>query len=407
MNKKLLRIDLTNKKSVVEDLDDNIIKKYLGGLGLALYYFTKEVLPSIDALNPENRLIFSAGPLTGTPLSSSGRVTVLAKSPINQGIGESHAGTRWGAELKMAGYDILIIEGKAKKPVFIYIDDEKVDIVNAGDLWGKDTFAVSSELYLKYGRIKNLVKDLGQTNIAVIGESGENQIPYSSILFEKHRAAGACGLGAVMGSKNLKAIVVRGEKETNFSNKEKFEELSKNWQDFLEAEKLTGEILPKIGTGFLFDQSIQKGIIMVCSYIKENPKILENYQVNNLISLENFNDSPCSDLCKISKCGKYVTIDEESYYVPQFASLWALGPNLGLRNYQEIIELNQWCNLYGLDTVQFSNVMNLLMRATKLGLLEGKNSQYKIEYDDFEKLKEFAKNIATKGNIGKLLEKQE
>ncbi len=405
ITKQLLRVNLSDKKVTTESIDDDLIRKYLGGLGLAVSYFIREVPPTMDALDANNKILFAPGPLTGTSLSSSGRLTLVSKSPINQMIGESHVGTRWGPELKMAGYDLLIVEGASKKPVYLYIDDETVRIEKASNLWGKNTYDTTSELYLKYGRIKDLINELGQTTVGVIGVAGENTVPYSSVVFEKSRNAGACGIGAVMGSKKLKAIVVRGVKEITYAAQEEFLKEVDKWDTTLESKPITGEILPTIGTGYFFDETIQKGAMHICSHLQEKIKQQNDYQINNLINIENFKDSPCSDLCRIAKCGKYVTFDNESYYVPQFASLWALGPNIGVKNYDQIIKLNYLCNLSGLDTVQFSNIMNLLMEATAQGLLDNKFDEYKVSFNDTERIREFIDLISTRKKTGELLSK--
>ncbi len=403
MMKQLLRVNLSNKKVTTERIDDDLTHKYLGGLGLALFYFIREVPPNLDALNENNKIIFATGPLTGTALSSSGRLTLISKSPINQMIGESHVGTRWGPELKMAGYDLLIVEGASKKPVYLYIDDETVMIEKASDLWGKNTYDATSELYLKYGRIKDLVNELGQTTVGVIGLAGENTVPYSSIVFEKSRNAGACGIGAVMGSKKLKAIVVRGVKELTYSAWDQFSHEVEKLDSTLETTPITGKILPTIGTGYFFDETIQMGAMHICSYLQDKIKQTNHYQIENLIKIENFKDSPCSDLCRIAKCGKYVTLNSESFYVPQFASLWALGPNIGVQAYDQIIQLNYLCNLFGLDTVQFSNIVNLLMEATKQKLFENKFGKFKINFNDIERIKELIELISRRKDIGELL----
>lgn len=403
MNLKLLRVNLTKKSHQVEDLDAALLEKYIGGLGYGLALFTREVPPPVQALDPANKLVFATGPLTGTAMSSSGRVTVIAKSPINQMIGESHAGTRWGPELKAAGYDLLVVEGQAKKPVYLYIDDETVAIEKADELWGKDTLEASSDLYFEYGRMKNLLQELGQTTIAVIGRAGENQVPNAVIIFEKHRTAGACGLGAVMGSKNLKAIVVRGEKQLEVTEPPTFEALAHQWDGKLESNQLTGEILPQIGTGYFFDGVRKQGAMMICSYLNDVPERYEGYEIENLVHLKNFKDSPCSDLCRVTKCGKYVSIDGTSLYVPQFASLWALGPNIGLRDYRQIIALNQTCNLFGLDTVQFSNVVNLLLEATKRGMIADEHAQYRLDFQDFDRITHLVELISNRESVGELL----
>ena len=199
---KILRVNLTTGTIKTEALNMAWARAYIGSRGLGTKYYTSEVDPRIDPLAPENKLIWATGPLTGTMASTGGRYTVITKGPLTGAIACSNSGGYWGAELKFAGWDMIIFEGKSPKPVWLYIQDDKVELRDAAGLWGKsvwDTEAI----------IKKELQD-PQVRISSIGRTGENGVLFAAVMNDLHRAAGRSGVGAVMGSKNLKAIAVRG-----------------------------------------------------------------------------------------------------------------------------------------------------------------------------------------------------
>ncbi len=185
----------------MEPLDPDLAKDYLGARGLGTKYFCNEVDPKVDPLSPENKLIFAPGPLTGTYAPSGGRYNVVTKGPLNGTIAASNSGGTWGPELKFAGYDMLIIEGKASKPVYLWIKDSTVEIRDAAHLWGKIVPDTQDAICAETD---------ADAKVACIGPAGENQVLFAAIMNDMHRAAGRSGVGAVMGSKTLKAVVVRG-----------------------------------------------------------------------------------------------------------------------------------------------------------------------------------------------------
>lgn len=200
----VLRINLSTNSVSTQTIDELFCRKYLGGAGFVTYFLWKELRPNTDALGPDNKLVFALGPLTGIPLSGTGRNCVGAKSPLTGTIAKSEAGEFWGSELKRAGYDAIIIEGKAAKPVYIWIHDGEANIRDASHLWGRNTKETQQAIRDELG--DKLVR------VALIGPAGENLVRYACIMHGLYDTAGRGGLGAVMGSKNLKAIAVRGHK---------------------------------------------------------------------------------------------------------------------------------------------------------------------------------------------------
>ena len=200
--RKILRINLTDGSIKVEPLRMDWAQQYLGLRGLATKYFVEEVDPKVDPLSPANKMIMATGPLTGTAASTGGRYSVVTKGPLTGAIACSNSGGYFGAELKFAGWDMVILEGKAPKPVYLTIQDDKVEIHDAGQIWGTSVWHTDEWIKKKH-------QD-PMMHVAAIGVSGENQVLYACIVNDLHRAAGRSGVGAVMGSKNVKAVAVRG-----------------------------------------------------------------------------------------------------------------------------------------------------------------------------------------------------
>ncbi|MDF1593192.1 MAG: aldehyde ferredoxin oxidoreductase N-terminal domain-containing protein [Desulfobacterales bacterium] len=203
-NGKIARIDLSARKVTIETPPETFYRQYLGGRGIIVHTLLKEVPAKTDPFAPENKLVFALGPISGHPFVGSGRHSVGCKSPLSGGYGESEAGGYWGAELKKAGFDALIIEGAAATPVFLWVNNGTVQIRDAGDLWGLETAAAHSALQAKL--------DDGRIRTAIIGPAGENRVRFSCILHDITHVAGRTGTGAVMGSKNLKAVAVKGDR---------------------------------------------------------------------------------------------------------------------------------------------------------------------------------------------------
>ncbi|MBM3200620.1 aldehyde ferredoxin oxidoreductase, partial [Candidatus Woesearchaeota archaeon] len=218
----VLRINLSKNSIKKEPLQDEVIEKYLGGSGFCAYYLTKEIKPSVKAFDEENKLMFANGPFSATLWPQSSRYSVAAVSPLTDAWGEAHSGGYWCAELKMAGYDGIIIEGISKQPVYIEISDDKVEIKTADHLWGKDVKEAT-----------DTIKQAGDYRVVAIGRSGEKKVRFACIMTDYHRAAARCGLGAVMGSKNLKAIAVRSTRGVKVSKPEEYMKVMKIIRDKL------------------------------------------------------------------------------------------------------------------------------------------------------------------------------
>lgn len=231
--KKILRVNLTEGSCTAEPLNMQWAADYLGQRGLGSKYLVEEVDPKVDPLSPDNKLIFATGPLTGTASSTSARYSVITKGALTGAIACSNSGGYFGAELKFAGWDMIIFEGKAPKPVYLYINDDHAELIPADEIWGKSVWDTDKILHAKH-------QD-PQLKISAIGKAGEEGVMYACIVNDLHRAAGRSGVGTVMGSKNLKAVAVRGTKGVSVKDPMRFMQTVMEKKKILAENPVTGQ----------------------------------------------------------------------------------------------------------------------------------------------------------------------
>ncbi|HQR60694.1 MAG TPA: aldehyde ferredoxin oxidoreductase N-terminal domain-containing protein, partial [Methylophilaceae bacterium] len=246
-HRKVLRVDLTNGTCAAEPLNMEWADQYLGQRGLATKYFCEEVDPRVDPLSPENKLIYTTGPLTGTMASTGGRYSVVTKGPLTGAIACSNSGGYFGAELRFAGWDMIVLEGKSPRPVYLHIENDKAELLPAEDfIWGKSVW--DTEELIKTRHQDPLMR------VSCIGKAGENGVLFAAIVNDLHRAAGRSGVGTVMGSKNLKAVAVRGTKGVGgIADPKAFMAATKAGKKVLHDNPVTGQGLPKYGTQVLMN----------------------------------------------------------------------------------------------------------------------------------------------------------
>ncbi len=377
--RKLLRVNLTAGTVTSEPLNMDWAQAYLGSRGLGSKYLVEEVNPTVDPLSPDNKIIWATGPLTGTMASTGGRYTVITKSPLTGAIACSNSGGYWGAELKMAGWDMVIFEGKSPKPVYLYINDDVAELRDAAHLWGKSVWETEAAL-------KTSLQD-PLTRVSSIGTAGENGVLFAAVVNDLHRAAGRSGVGTVMGSKNLKAIAVRGTKGVgNFHDAKAFMKAVKEKKKILAENAVTSQGLPTYGTQVLMNVINEVGGLPT-----RNHQDVQ-FESANAISAEAMATPRATDGkkqlvtnqacfgCTIA-CGRISKMDETHYTVankPQYwgasggleyEAAWALGAANGVKDLEALQYATMICNEQGIDPISFGATVGAVMELYEMGVL--------------------------------------
>ena len=394
-NGKILRVDLTREKITIEHIDEAFCKKYLGGAGFIAHYLLAEVNPGIDPLGPENKLIFALGPLTGIPLGGCARHTVGAKSPLNGGIAKSEVGEHWGSQLKRAGFDALIIEGKAKRPVYLYIHGGEAAIRDAHHLWGKNTKETQESIRAELGDSK--------VRVAMIGPGGENQVKYACIMHGPFDAAGRGGLGAVMGSKNLKALAVRGNEMPPTINAAGITKVAKWLKENMQLVKG----LKEFGTGAKMSSFAEVGNLPIRNFRDGTFPQVEKISANTLkaaIGIGMEGCFACPVRCKkVVECHEPYRLDP-AYGGPEYETLGALGSICGIDNLHAVAKGAELCNAYSLDTISTGDTIGFAMECYERGLLTSEQTQgIRLEFGNAEAMLRMIELIARREGIGNLL----
>ncbi len=358
-NGKILRVNLKEMTCKVEALDLEKAKKYLGGRGLGTKILSEEIDPTIDALSPENKLIVVSGPLTGTPTPTGGRYMVVTKSPLSGTVASSNSGGYWGAELKSAGYDLIIVEEKADKPVYISIEDDKVEIRDASQLWGKTVSETT-------GALEKILPE--KSKVLTIGPAGENLSRIAAIMNDYDRAAGRSGVGAVMGSKNLKAITVKGTGKVNIFDADNLKGVFSESIKKIRENGVTGQGLPKYGTAVLVNIINENGAFPVNNFQESYFDRAEDISGEALEEKYLVRREACYR-CPIA-CGRYCKVDEIEGGGPEYETIWAFGSDCGISDLGEVIKANYWCNQMGLDTISTGATIAAAMELYEKGYIK-------------------------------------
>lgn len=376
---KILRINLTAGTVAVEPLNMQWARDYIGSRGLGSKYLISEIDPKVDPLSAENKLIWATGPLTGTMASTGGRYTVITKGPLTGAIACSNSGGYFGAELKMAGWDMIICEGQSPKPVYLYINDDRVELRDASDIWGMSVW--KTEAHLKTKLQDPLVR------VSSIGKAGENKVLYAAVVNDLHRAAGRSGVGAVMGSKNLKAIAVRGTKGVgNIRDPKAFMTVTAEKKKILAENGVTGQGLPAYGTQVLMNvineigglptrnhRDVQfEGAKDISAEAMATPRATDGKK--HLVT-----NQACFG-CTIA-CGRISKMDATHFTVqnkPQYwgasggleyEAAWALGAANGVNDLEALQYANLLCNEEGIDPISFGATVGAVMELYEMGVL--------------------------------------
>jgi len=380
---KWLKVNLTTQELEEFTFSDEILIKFLGGMGIAVHYMWEYAikleekginLQEMDALSPDNILVFATGPVTGTKSPNSGRHHVMAlKSPLTGSIGSGNSGGRWGAKLKFAGYDGIVVVGKADRPTYLSLMNEKAVLHDATELWGKNSIETSDLL-----RTKHNVKQAG---VSCIGPAGENLVPIAVIMNEEHRAAGRTGLGAVMGSKNFKAIIVEGKAKPEISNPKEFNSKVKEHVEKLKENGVTGQGLPTYGTAVLVNIVNQNGLFPTKNWQSGVFDDAEKISGETLTEDYLISKHPCYG-CVVA-CGRKSKVESGTYNMsytegPEYESIWALGGTTAVSDMGAVIRANHYCDILGMDPISLGSTIAAAMELTQKG---------KIPEDDYQGLK--------------------
>lgn len=380
-----IEIDLTKKDTRIFKIDEDLLKEFLGGRGLGAKILYDNLKKNTNPLGPKNLLVFSNGPLTGTPVPTS-KSNLSTKSPLTGTILDCQSGGVWGVKLKKCGFDILIIKGRAKEPAYIRINNEFIEIKDAKPLWGKDTFKTTDILLDKEG------KDF---SVVCIGPAGENLVRFACIVNDKERVYGRGGPGAVMGSKNLKAILVKGDKPINIFNKESFNYFLYEANKNLKAHPITSKALPQYGTAVLVN------LMNVFGMFPANNFQFGEFKGANKISGEAISEkllerksAGCFG-CGIIQCARKIKTKKFKGSGPEYETVWSLGANCGVDDIELISEMNRLCNMLGMDTISTGGTIACAMELTNKGIID-----FGINFGEKRKIKNIIKNIAFRKGIG-------
>lgn len=393
---KVLRVNLTTKKITAETLDMALVKKYIGGRGLGTKLLMDEINPKVDPLSPDNKIIFATGPLSGTKVSTGTRYMVVTKSPLNNYIASSNSGGKWGSMLKYAGYDVIIVEGRSEKPVYLDIDDTHVSIKDASNIWGKTT---SETVNLLKGEQKNV-------SVLNIGPAGETLSLMASVMNETDRAAGRSGVGAVMGSKNLKAIVIKTDtSEIPVFDSEKFKEKALECAKIIKANPVTGKGLPAYGTAILVNIINGLGALPTKNWQTSEFKEAESVSGELLAEKYLVKKGYCHH-CTIG-CGRVVEREGELIGGPEYETLWAFSADSNVSDMEDVIEANYWCNEMGLDTISTATTIATAMELYEKGKIKATECEgYPLEFGAGKSMIQWVKYIGFASNdLAKLMAK--
>jgi aldehyde:ferredoxin oxidoreductase len=357
--KQILEIDLTTQTYKSYPLDMEIARLFLGGRGLGARLLWDLVGPEVDPLSPENALIFTTGPITATGSQTSNRFNVSTKSPLTNGILHANSGGWWGMQFKRTGFDALIVRGKAETPVMIEITPAGVAIKDASHLWGKGVFETTEALG----------QDRNRRNVLCIGPAGENRVRIAAIMNDKERALARGGTGAVMGSKNLKAIVVEGKEKNKPADQDQFKFMLYETGKLLKASPLTSQALPEFGTAVVMNVVNEIGALPTRNFQQsqlEHADKISGEEITDTILVKNQACWACPISCtRITK-----TKREKEGEGPEFESAWAFGAQCGIDDLDAITEANYLCNDLGLDTISMGNTIGCAMELAEKELVE-------------------------------------
>ena len=393
---RVLRVDLGGRRIDIETPEETFYRRYLGGAGFVAAYLLKEVPAGADPLGPDNRLVFALGPLTGTPLAGSGRNAIGARSPLTGALGEADVGGFWGAELKAAGFDAIVVQGRAASPVYLWVHDGEAELRDASHLWGRENKETHAAIREELGEPR--------ARVALCGPAGENGVRYAAIVADLKHVAGRTGLGAVMGAKNLKAVAVRGTGRPPLAHRERVLALARWLRD--NYRERMGKF-PDLGTG-----------ISVIPYNAEGALPVHNFRDGHLAGAEAIGREGMAEqvvvrmescyACAVG-CKKVVDLDEPyrvdpAYGGPEYETAASIGSNCGIVDVYAISKASERCNALGLDTISTGGTIAFAMECFENGLLTAEDTGgIELRFGNAEAMLQMIEQIAARQGLGDLL----
>ena len=379
---KMLTVDLGRSTWEYAPIDEALANAFFGGRGITTKWLFDHARPHDDPLGEDALILFGTGPVTGTPFPMGGRYAATARSPLTGTIFTASCGGRLGVYLKKAGIDVLIVKGVADKPTYLSIDDGTVELHSAEVLWGREKAEVKSRLRRQHGL---------DVSITLIGRAGENGVLFANIENDG-RFLGRGGLGAVLGAKRLKAIVVRGRRKVEVAHKEAFSFIAYECKKWLTASPVTSQGLAQFGTGILLNYMREMGLLTT-----KNHRFVAPFEAadisGEMVTEKLLKRRRACPFCPVA-CGRVTRYGDG----PEYETLWALGSNLGIFDIEKVAELNGLCNELGLDTISTGSALGMAAELSEMGRLPEA-----IRYGDAEKMKETVHAITERRDIGEIL----
>jgi len=393
---RILRVDLSSGRLAVEEPPEDFYRQYFGGEGFVGYLLLKELSRGVEPLGPDNKLIFAAGPLTGVPVGGCGRHSVGGKSPLTGGFGEAEAGGYWGAELKMAGFDAVIVEGRAEKPVYLFIKDGEAEIRDARHLWGMKTLECQNAIR----------EELGDTGVRVaqIGPAGENLVRFACVVHDLDAFAGRTGMGAVMGSKNLKAVACRGHQRPSMADPQAVADIARWVRDKV---PVANKLMRDLGTAHLVRPFNRLGGLPTC-----------NFQEGSFEGADKINGEAMKDTILVRRrscfacpvqCKREVEFDEPykvdpRYGGPEYETIAALGSNCGIDDLKVIAKASELTAAYGMDSISCGCAIAFAMECFERGLLKPQDTGgLDLRFGNGAAMLQMVEQIALRQGLGSVL----
>ena len=393
---KILWVDLTTGKTSIRTFDEAFARKYLGGVGLAARIISDNVTRHVNPLGPGNVLVFATGPYQAARIAGAGKITAAARSPLTGYWGESNCGANVGPALKKAGFDAVAIIGRAKKPVYLWINNGEVQIRDAGNLWGADTVKTVDALREQV--------EVPRASVVTIGPAGENLVRYACIASDNNALFGRCGLGAVMGSKNLKALAMHGTLQPPIADPERLEEVYKTVRAQIMAAPFT-QSLREHGTARSIVAREANGLLPMKNWSQDRwPEGAERIGVPRFTEELGAVPWPCQ-YC-VMGCHRRITNPEYESATggPQYETLGMIGSNLLIDDLKAIVRANDLCNRYGIDTIEFGAMLAWAFECTERGLLAEEDADgVELTWGNGEALVKMTEKIANRDGLGNLL----